>query len=254
VPRVDVVAIAWTTAFIDRPADVFDSAVTFWLAATASSLSATRGAHGQFATVVPPDGDAYLRVQRVDADRGSHLDLHVDDVEGFVAHALASGAEVERSITSPPILRSPAGMASCAVAYHGAGRRPAPTRSASGVLNLIDQLCIDIPAARFDQECEFWSALTGWELRASSVRQEFRFLVRPPDMPLRILLQRRNDDEGPAHAHLDIASDDVDALVADHEALGASVTERFDYWTVMTDPSGHPYCVTSRDPRTGLLA
>jgi len=171
-----------------------------------------------------------------------------------VAHALASGAEVERSTTSPPILRSPAGMACCVVTYRGEGRRAAPRHSASGVLNLVDQLCIDIPAGRFDQECGFWSDLTGWELRASSVRREFRYLVRPPDMPLRLLLQRSNDDEGPAHAHVDIAGDDAKVVAADHESLGASVTERFEHWTAMTDPSGYPYCVTSRDPRTGLLA
>jgi hypothetical protein len=246
-------AIRWVTAFIDRPAEVFDSAVSFWLAATSSSLSTPRGADNQFATVLPPDGDAYLRVQRIEVDRGSHVDLHVDDVNTFVAHALESGAEVQRSTTIPPVLHSPAGMVACVVAHRGKSRRPAPYRSASGVLNLVDQLSIDIPASHFDQECRFWSALTGWELRASSVRQEFRHLVRPLNLPLRLLLQRKDDDERPARAHLDIASDDVDLLVADHESLGASVVERFEYWTAMTDPSGYPYCVTKRDPRTGLL-
>jgi hypothetical protein len=72
-------------------------------------------------------------------------------------------------------------------------------------------------------------------------------------MPLRLLLQRRDDDDGPARAHLDIASDHVDLLVADHQSLGASVVQTFEHWTTMTDPSGFPYCITSRDPRTGLL-
>jgi hypothetical protein len=247
------VTIGWVTAFIDRPAGSFDLALRFWLAATACSLSAPRGDHDQFATLVPPDGDAYLRVQRVDIGPGSHLDLHVDDVDAFVRHALGAGANVGRPNTGAVILRSPAGMACGVVTHHGDGRRPAPRKSAGGVLHLVDQLCIDIPAGRFARECEFWSALTGWELRGSSVRPEFMFLVRPPDMPLRLLLQGRGDDEGPARAHLDIASDDVDRLVADHETLGATVVEMFDLWTAMTDPSGIPYCVTSRDPRTGLL-
>ena len=246
-------AIAWVTAFIDRPADSFNSAVRFWLAATTCSLSAPRGDRDQFATLVPPDGDAYLRVQRVDGGGGSHLDLHVDNVEAFVRHALATGADVGRPNTAPVILRSPAGMACCVVTHHSEARRPTPRQSASGVLNLVDQLCIDIPAGRFARECEFWSALTGWELRGSSVRPEFMFLVRPPDLPLRLLLQRRDDDEGPALAHLDIASDDIDRLVADHQRLGATAVETFELWTAMTDPSGLPYCVTSRDPRTGLL-
>ena len=57
------------------------------------------------------------------------------------------------------------------------------------VTSLVDQVCIDIPPARYDEECAFWAEATGWELRAGS-RPEFRFLVRPEAMPLRILLQR----------------------------------------------------------------
>jgi hypothetical protein len=125
--------------------------------------------------------------------------------------------------------------------------------SPGGAQCLVDQLCIDIPGDRFDEECEFWANLTGWELRSSSVRREFKFLTRPAWSPLRLLLQRRDDADGPARAHLDFASDEVDGLVRQHETLGASVAGVFDHWTVMNDPAGHAYCITSRDPRTGVL-
>jgi hypothetical protein len=253
VRRVTGVAIRWVTAFIDRVGDSFDSALRFWLAATGSVLSAPRGDRDQFSTLLPSDGDPYLRAQRVQAGGGSHLDLHVDDVEAYVRQALAVGAGVERQDAGPVILRSPAGMAVCVVSHRGEARRPAPRRSTGGVLHLVDQLCIDIPFGHFVRECQFWSALSGWELRASSVRNEFMYLARPPGMPLRLLLQRRDDDDGPARAHLDIASDDVEQLVAVHQTMGATVAEKFRYWTAMADPSGLPYCITSRDPRTGVL-
>ena len=253
-PRVEGVAIEWLTAFVDRDGATFDEAVRFWLAATGSTLSTPRGDDGEFATLVPSDGDAYLRVQRVDGGGGSHLDLHVGNVEAFVGSALSAGAAVEEPDADPVILRSPGGMAACVVRYHGESRRPQPHRSARGVLHLVDQLCIDIPSQCFREECQFWSALTGWELRSSSVRTEFMYLIRPSTIPLRLLLQRRNDNDGPARAHLDVASDDVEQLVADHQVMGAVVVEEFQHWTAMVDPSGFPYCITSRDPRTGLLS
>jgi hypothetical protein len=151
------------------------------------------------------------------------------------------------------MLRSPAGLSWCVVSHHGEGDRPAPQQVGdTGCLHLVDQVCIDIPPSRFDEECAFWSRVTTWELRQSSLRHEFRFLVRPEGCPIRLLLQRC-DEERPARAHLDIASTDVGNVVAHHQRLGASVAEMFDHWTVMTDPSGIPYCVTARDPTTGTV-
>ncbi len=77
-------------------------------------------------------------------------------------------------------------------------------------------------------------------------------MVGPDTQPLRFLVQRL-DDEGPAGAHLDLASSDRSAEVARHEALGAEVTFVGDFWTVLRDPAGLSYCVTGRDPRTGAV-
>lgn len=250
-----VVTIRWLTGFIDRPATSFDSAVRFWSAVTGSSLSPTRGDSAEFATLIPPDGDAYLRVQRVgDGPGGSHLDLHVGDVEGFARQAVAAGADEHHRYDDVVVLRSPAGVPWCVVGHHGEAVRPAPRAvEDTGRFHLVDQLCVDIPAARFDEECAFWSGVTGWGQRQSSLRPEFRYLVRPDGCPLRLLLQRC-DGDGPARAHLDVASDDVDGVVAHHVRLGGAVAAVFEHWTVMADPSGLPYCVTGRDPGTGLIA
>ena len=245
--------IRWMTAFIDRPPAPFEGAVEFWMEATGSKLSEERGEHGEFATLLPSGGDAYLRVQRVETGGGSHLDVHVDDIDRFVARAEGAGAEVQRGGQVPALLTSPAGMVCCVVSHHGESLRAGPLLSPGGALNVVDQICIDIPATEFKEECIFWSAVTGWMLQSSSARSEFKFLLRPGWSPLRVLLQRREDDDGPARAHLDIATDEVDVLVDDHLHLGANVSEKFAYWTSMTDPAGLPYCITARNPRTGLL-
>ena len=70
----------WMSAFLDLAADEFDRDVAFWQGVTGYALSATRGAPPEFATLVPPDGDDYLRVQRLGGGASRiHLDLHVED-------------------------------------------------------------------------------------------------------------------------------------------------------------------------------
>ena len=242
------------TAFIDRPVGPFEKAVDFWMDATGSKLWETKGEHGEFATLIPPGGDAYLRVQRVDDGGGTHLDLHVDDADGLAERALSAGGTVSESVRGSAVAWSPGGMPCCLVDHHGEATRPGPVITASGASSLVDQVCVDSPADLFDAECRFWSALTGWVLQSSSLHEEFRFLIRPTWSPIRLLLQRREDDDGPTRAHLDFASDDVRSTVADHTSLGARVLHDDEHWTCMVDPAGFAYCLTSRRPGTGLLA
>jgi glyoxalase superfamily protein len=66
--------------------------------------------------------------------------------------------------------------------------------------------------------------------------------------------QARGDEAGddvPASAHLDLACSDVDAVRAWHEAHGAEFVAVGAGWTMMRDPAGGVYCLTSRDPMTG---
>ena len=46
----------WLTLFLDFPASSFDAGVAFWREVTGSALSPFRGAAGEFATLLPPDG------------------------------------------------------------------------------------------------------------------------------------------------------------------------------------------------------
>ena len=249
----DVPQIRWMTAFLDLPLEVADNGVEYWRQVTATTPSAWRGDH-QFVTLRPRDGDAYLRVQatRLGAP-GCHLDLHVADVAAAGEAAEGRGARIVFTEPGLVVLRSPDGLPFCFVDHDGEARRPAPVRWPSGHHSLLDQLCLDIPPARYEVECAFWAGLTGWQAKSGS-RPEFRYLVRPSGMPLRLLLQRLDDAPLGASttAHVDLASDDVAAEVSRHEALGATVVRRTEGWVTLRDPAGLEYCVTRRDPGTGL--
>jgi hypothetical protein len=244
------VGVRWLTAFIDREPRSFSAATEFWLAVTGSTLSEPRGHDGEFATLVPHDGDAYLRVQRIrDGEGGSHLDVHVDDISGSARRATELGAMVEGSSDDVIVMRSPAGLPFCFVDHGGESRPPAPPFEPGRPVAIVDQLCIDIPPAAFEGECRFWAELTGWK-SFSGGSPKFWRVEPPPSMPLGLLLQRQ-DEPGPsgrATAHLDLACTDADAMVRAHEGRGARLVGRFDHWITMADPAGVAYCLTRRTP------
>jgi hypothetical protein len=166
-----VVEIRWTTAFLDTPrrAPGADDVVPFWQQLTATRLSARRGEHQEFMTLMPADGDPFLRAQDSDGDTpGCHLDLHVHDVRAATDQAVESGAELVADRGTLVLLRSPAGFSFCLVTHRQGVQRPKPVRfptagaRAGSFGSLVDQLCIDVPAALFDSEVAWWSGLTGW--------------------------------------------------------------------------------------------
>lgn len=249
-----VEGMRWMTAFLDLPAQGFDQTVRFWRDVTGYGLSSTRGERDEFATLVPPSGDGHLKVQRVhEGGRSIHLDLHVDDVYAAADRAAGLGA---RRDTSPhsgvATLHSPGGLTFCFVPHHG-GNRPPPATWPDGHASLVDQVCVDIPQEHHRREVGFWQELTGWELRHSKYSEEFHHLVRPEGMPFRLLLQRLGEQSGPVRAHLDLSTTDRAAEVERHEGIGARVERTHEHFTVLTDPAGSPYCITDRDPETGML-
>lgn len=100
------VGVRWTTGFLDGPDR---RAEPFWQAVTGSTLSGRRDG-SRFATLLPPAGDPYLRVQLTGPPPGCHLDLHVDDVPAGTHGAVALGAAVVADHGSLVVLRSPAGL------------------------------------------------------------------------------------------------------------------------------------------------
>ncbi|WP_229074828.1 VOC family protein [Actinoplanes sp. DH11] len=232
------------TGFLDTPAPGAAVAEAFWLAVTGSVLSPRRG---PCVTLLPEKGDAYLRAQVVgDSPARAHLDLHVDDPGAAVGAVVALGAVVTFEEPGLVVLRSPAGIAFCLVPWEYERELPLPVRWDGPQSSIVDQLCLNVPAPFYARELVFWSEVTRWERRASDL-PEFTFLEPPARMPVRLLVQRTG--EGPPGVHVDLACDEVDAEVARHVALGASVVRRVPRdWTTLRDPVGREYCVTARSP------
>jgi len=240
--------INWLQAIIDLPRSHFDSGRDFWLAVTGCSAGEVHPDHDEYLHLVPPSGDMHLELQRIDdGPAGAHLDLLVDDIAATAARATELGATV-LSRPGHVVMRSPGGVTFCLVPHNDESER-APLVDDEHA-HAVDQICLDIPTAHFDDDVVFWAALTGWDTPPPSGRPEFVDLETSTPMPLRILLQRLGDDHAHgASAHLDIScGQHVEAVTAAHEAAGATVIERFERWTVMSDPAGQRYCLTSRQP------
>jgi predicted enzyme related to lactoylglutathione lyase len=219
---------SWLTAFLDFAPGDLDDGVAFWQEVTGYGLSESRGERDEFATLLPPYGDPFLRVQRLESGTGGvHLDVHAPDQQFEVR-------------------RSPGGLSYCLVSSNQSVR-PGPATWPGGNRSMVDQVCIDIPPEIYDDECEFWASLLGWELFDLG-SPEFRRLRRPTGQPLNILLQRLDSPGGPVRAHLDLSADDREAEIRRHEQLGAAVVRVHEGWTVMQPPVGQVYCITGRVP------
>jgi hypothetical protein len=239
---------SWLTAFLDVPAGGHAAGREFWPAATGWTLSASRGAHGEFATLQPADGDAHLRLQQTGSGAfRAHLDLHVDSVDEWTGRAVALGATV---VARPGhvVLQSPGGFTLCLVPAHDEAVRTPPTDWGRH-RSIADQLTVDVTPSAWETEQDFWSALTGWPVTAAG-QPAYARLQTPATLPLRVLLQRL--DSGPTSGHLDLATDDRPTEVARLEALGATVVREGVVWATLSGPDGSVFCVTDRDPDTGL--
>ncbi len=174
-----------------------------------------------------------------------HLDLHVSDLDAALDEAIALGATGARP-RDHVVLASPVGLPFCLVTDRGFTLPP--PASWPGGRSQVDQVCVDAPPSAFDAELAFWERLTGWN-RTPTDSPEFERLDGD-GMPLRMLLQRL-DDEEPARFHLDLSADDRAAETERHAALGARVENPTDRgFTVLVDPGGRRYCVTDRTPRS----
>lgn len=132
---------SWIQIFLDTPAAAFDDAVAFWSAVTGWRASDRRGEDGQFLTLLPPAGPAYVRMQAVDGPAGIHLDLDSTDRSRANEHARSLGATTAWTNHDVEVMRSPGSFVFCQTLADG---DPIIVRDGSTIL---DQVCLDIPPA-----------------------------------------------------------------------------------------------------------
>jgi len=248
------VRIRWVWVFLDLPEDGFEESVGFWRAVTRTAVSPWRGDHDEFATLLPAQGDPWVKVQRVGGPGGLHVDLDVDGpLEAAREHALSLGATVvaewqDQGGLEVVVCRSPGGFAFCLTRWSADEHRQGQVRE--GQQSLLDQVCLDIPPSRYAAEVAFWSELTGWGVEPQDSR-EFERLAWPRELPVRFLLQRLDaEGDGVVQGHADLACVDRYAESARHVALGATLVGPGRGWVVLRSPSGHRYCCTGRHPLT----
>ena len=204
--------------------------------------SERRGEDGQFLTLLPAEGSAYVKLQAVAGAAGIHLDLDSADRSAVVQRARDLGATTAWTYHDVEVMRSPGGFVFCQTLLDG---EPLLARDGSTIL---DQVCLDIPGSSWESEVAFWAALTGREPELAT-SPEFARLFE--NGRLRLLLQRTGEPDGPVRAHPDLATSDRTGDTARHVGLGATVRDVNEFWTVLTAPGGQVYCLTDRDPSTG---
>jgi hypothetical protein len=239
--------VRWVSAFIDVAPDLFDASLSYWTAVTGSTPGEAVGDRGEFQPLVPSRGDPCLWLQRIDeGPTACHPDLYVEDVEAAAERAVGLGATRVSTTEGLVVMRSPGLLPFCLVRHRDQSDRPDPT-GPEGARGIVDQICLDIPPGRFEEECAFWAALSGWVPRGER-HTEFERLLRPPAIPYAFLLQRLDEEQPAVSAHLDLACEDRDAVTAQHQALRGELVRRTHGWTVMRDPTGLVYCNTGRRP------
>jgi hypothetical protein len=223
--------------------------LTIWLDFTSADAETGRRFWQQAAGDLSKPGQLRIGSADVSASR-VRLGLGAANVGRALEEAIAVGG-VRADAPGPPSLRSPAGFAFTIQELNpDAVTRPVVAWP-DGHHSRADQLTIDVAPDAWDAETPFWRLLTGWDLGGGAAG-EFARLQTPAALPVRILLQRKQ--EGDTSAHLDIATDNRDAEVARLERAGARRVREGARWTVLQPPVGAPVCVTDRDPATGLLA
>jgi len=239
----DPVAPFWLTVFLDYPPSELEAGVRFWKAGTGYSLSPTRGEANQYATLVPPTGDDYLRMQRLgDGPTGLHLDLHVRDPGAAAVAAEAAGAQL---VTESPegffVLHSPAGFPFCLVTKPASAVPPA-VRWLSGHHSRVSQFCLDVPRTRYAAEVRFFRTLLGGDWQ--ELDEPETALLPAGSRAFDVRLQPAELATG-VTAHLHIATDNLPAEVARLSALGARPRGNRPGKTILEAPGGTALCVVT---------
>jgi hypothetical protein len=79
--------MGWMHAVVDVPPDEHAVAAAFWGDVTRWRVGAPWSGHPELSSFEPPQGRAYLHLQRIDGPPRVHLDLESDDLDAAVSGA-----------------------------------------------------------------------------------------------------------------------------------------------------------------------
>lgn len=239
--------MTWLHAVVDVPSDRMEAAASFWAGASGWELGAPWPGHDELRSFEPPDGEAYVHLQRIDGPPRVHLDVESRDPDEAVALALELGASVVGQQDRWRTLRSPGGLLFCvlAAADH---RSPEPVTWADGHRSRLVQVCIDSPASAHDAEVAFWRAVLGGRWVDSPAPEFAGKWHDDAGSPLQLLFQKLDEPSGAVRAHLDQGTDDLEAEVRRLRDLGADDLGPGRGWHVLRDPTGLVFCATRNSP------
>jgi len=103
----------------------------------------------------------------------------------------------------------------------------------------LGTVIVDCQTDDLGREADFWAAALGGRAEQPNGTDRYIDVNSDPADP-HIILQRV---EHPSRIHIDIETDDIAAEVKRLEALGATVVEVMERWTVMEAPSKHRFCI-----------
>ncbi len=106
---------------------------------------------------------------------------------------------------------------------------------------------VDVAEPDHDRELDFWRSAIGQPFPPVDGQPDYHW-AQLHHQQAWLLVQRTG--HGPPRIHLDFHTDDLDAEVTRLEALGARRVEQVQYWWVMLDPAGMPFCVVPDPPGT----
>lgn len=141
------VTAGWLHLVLDVPRSGWGDSIAFWSSVTGWAPTAPRGQPGQFVTLQPSAGDAWLKLQAVDEGARVHLDLDTSDRSTAVERSIELGARPAGRYGEVEAVRSPGGLLFC-------HRREEPSRrfARADPDSVLDQVCLDVPITLWDQE------------------------------------------------------------------------------------------------------
>lgn len=104
----------------------------------------------------------------------------------------------------------------------------------------IGVVLVDHPAPDHERGLAFWAGVQGVEPRRDEGEEPYSGMGHVGSL---MFEHQRTGAGTPPRVHLDIESDDVPAEVARVVALGATVVEAHDAYTILNDPAGVVFCV-----------